>query len=665
MLKNKLAWYYNRFRCMSAAEMLYRAVTALQTKLQERGFLTAKPPMIISGFDKTPAALWVDGNCRDKDALLKAADRILDGYLTVFAKKDYAIGHPPEWNRDPLTATLAPLDFGKTMNYRSTDVVGDIKYLWEPSRHLQLTTLAQAYHVSRDEKYLDGLAIQLNSWFDQCPYLKGVHWISSLEHAIRLINWSFIWQLIGGANSPIFAGREGLVLRDKWLTSIYQHAHFIRGHFSRFSSANNHLIGELSGLFTATVTWPYWPEFTKWQKLAQKGLIHEAEIQNSKDGVNLEQAISYQQFVLDFLLIPMLAGKAADIHFPGSYRATIERMLEYLASIMDKSGHIPMIGDADDGYAVKLSHEDNFCPYRSLLASGAILFDRADFKQKAGYLDDKTRWLLGAHAEQQFEQLTAENILLPVHPAFHSGGYYILGKEFEASDEIRMIIDAGALGYQSIAAHGHADALAIYLSIRGKEFLIDPGTYSYHAAKEWRNYFRGTAAHNTIKIDDTDQSEIGGPFMWMKKAHAQCDLWQLSPEKEQFSGWHDGYMRLKDPLRHQRDIDFFKKESRFLITDVIKCEDEHLVEQYWHFSELCNVSIDGQQITAVNDGVTMTMHLDEKFEIAICKGQNSPPCGWVSRQFDVKVPCTTVVARKTIKGTTKFVTEIKIKCQHT
>jgi len=35
---------------------------------------------------------------------------------------------------------------------------------------------------------------------------------------------------------------------------VYQHAEFIAGHLSLHSSVNNHLIGEVAGLYTAGVT---------------------------------------------------------------------------------------------------------------------------------------------------------------------------------------------------------------------------------------------------------------------------------------------------------------------------------------------------------------------------------------------------------------------------
>jgi hypothetical protein len=77
-----------------------------------------------------------------------AAVGILAGELKVF-NLDCHFGTTLDWNRDPKTGTIAPLWFGKTLNYRDESVVGDIKYLWEPNRHLHFVTLAQAYQPER------------------------------------------------------------------------------------------------------------------------------------------------------------------------------------------------------------------------------------------------------------------------------------------------------------------------------------------------------------------------------------------------------------------------------------------------------------------------------------------------------------------------------------
>ena len=104
--------------------------------------------------------------------------------------------------------------------------------------------------------------------------------------------------------------------------------------------------------------------------------------------------------------------------------------------------------------------------------------------------------------------------------------------------------------YLSIAAHGHADALAFTLSLGGEEFLIDPGTYAYHTQKLWRDYFRGTYAHNTVRVDEVDQSEIGGNFMWMRKARATLLRHEAQGSQQSWAASHDGYRRLPDPVTH-------------------------------------------------------------------------------------------------------------------
>ena len=651
------AWYWNRLRCMSPAELGYRLRRKLVASLQRFGLATLRavpaPDLSVSASDFIGAGSGILSR-----PYIDAADEILQGKLRVFAL-DHASGPIPQWNQDPKTGTAAPLLFAQTLDYRNEALVGDIKYLWEPNRHLHLVTLAQAYRLTGDRRYLDGLRGQLESWFDQCPYLKGPNWTSALELAIRLINWSIAWQFIGGLGSVLFAGKEGGRFRDRWLGVVYRHLHFIREHFSRFSSANNHLIGEAAGLFIGAVTWPYWRQSQGWAAEAQDMLEREALLQNAPDGVNREQAVSYQQFVLDFLLLAALAGRANHRDFSSQYWKRIQTMLEFLASIIDVGGHVPMIGDADDGYVMRLSQEPDFCPFHSLLATGAVLFGRGDFGAKAGALDDKTRWLLGARAEPDFLALRPMRSTLPVRRAFPEGGYYVLGGDFETEDEIRLIADAGPLGYLSIAAHGHADALALTLSVAGREFLIDPGTYAYHSNRAWRDYFRGTSAHNTVVVDGQNQSVIGGNFMWRRKADAVCEAWEPGPEVDRFVGRHDGYRRFADPVVHRREILMIKPERRLVVNDTLECRGRHAVECYWHFSEACQVSAAGRIITATNNGITVTLALpDARTDFELRMGSAAPPGGWVSRRFDVKVPSTTVVARFEIDGTAMLATEI-------
>ena len=176
-LSRKLRWRLNRLRCMSPAEVAHRVVRAVQARAEKAGLLS--PKTIPEWNLAVPSQRWVHVTARvAPERYLAAADRIAEGWLDVFALKDLDLGSPPRWNRDPKTGIEAPLVFGKLLDYRDPDVVGDIKYLWEPNRHLHLVTLAQAYALTGKKLYLETLEEHLDSWIIACPVGYGANWAS-------------------------------------------------------------------------------------------------------------------------------------------------------------------------------------------------------------------------------------------------------------------------------------------------------------------------------------------------------------------------------------------------------------------------------------------------------------------------------------------------------
>ena len=648
-MSSGLAWKLNRLRCMTPAEIGHRVARAAAMRVERMGLFDAAVPAPDLARRAEP---WIHADALlDPAPYVAAAERIAAGRLDVFALADCDLGTPPRWNRCPKTGVEAPLAFGKQLDYRDPLLVGDIKYLWEPNRHLQLVTLAQAYALTGEARYAEALRGQLESWFAACPYRMGPNWSSSLEAGLRLVNWALAWQLLGGVDAQVFRGPAGEAFRARWLASVYQHAEFVCGHLSLHSSANNHLIGELAGVFTAALAWPHWGRALRWMEVARPMLEREVLLQNASDGVNREQATSYQQFELDLLLLPMLAACANAAPLSEAYRERIDAMLEYVASIMDAGGNVPMIGDADDGYVVRLEPNAGFCRYKSLLATGALLFGRGDFKAKAGPLDDKTRWLLGAAAEEGYEAIDATGAELPVRRAFAEGGYYILGCELETPREIRIVADAGALGYREIAAHGHADALAFTLAVGGQEFLVDPGTFAYHTEGDWRAYFRGTSAHNTVRIDGRDQSQAGGNFMWLRHARAACSLWHSTASEDVFEGAHDGYLALADPVTHRRRITLDKASRRVSIEDTLEMAGEHAVEIFFHCHEDAAVREVPGGFEIARGGHTIRLAFPgAQGDVRCLRGSVAPIGGWVSRRFDHKQPAATLVWSARLRG---------------
>jgi hypothetical protein len=649
-------WYLQRLKGMSGAEVAHRLARGLRS-ISQKFTSHESPPRDQGARDQRflPPFIAVA-----PEHLTAAAERILAGKYTFFDLVDCELGDPPQWNRDPLTQRAAGSRRASAIDYRDEREVGNIKYLWEPNRHLHLPVLAQAHALTGDPRYALAIQSQIDSWIEQCPQGWGPNWISPLELGIRLINWSVTWQLLGGLRSRLFASAEGEAFRERWLESVFQQTRMIAGNLSRYSSANNHLIGEAAGVYLAASTWPFWPQITAWGERCRSVLEEECHKQNAPDGGNREQAFAYQTFVLDFLLLAGLAARARGEDFSPLYWRRVENMIDFLASMTNVAGQLPMIGDADDGMVVRLASEPGFSPHMSLIATGAVLFKRPDLAAKAGALDGKTTTLLGVEAVRRLAQLKqrARHRFRP-RLQFAESGYYLMGTGFDTPDEVRLLVDAGPLGYLSIAAHGHADALAFTLSIGDREILVDPGTYAYHTDPSWRRYFRGTLAHNTVGVDEQDQSVQAGNFMWTHHARARCLEFEAGVERQRFLGEHDGYRRLDDPVIHRREIVFDAQRQSIEVIDMLRCDGEHRARRSWHFAEDCQVERAGDGLK-VTSGLTQVQFeaLEALDSVQLHRGGNAEQGGWVSRSFGRKQPASSAHWYSRVSGDTVLRTRI-------
>jgi hypothetical protein len=431
------------------------------------------------------------------------------------------------------------------------------------------------------------------------------------------------------------------------------------------SSANNHLLGEYMGLLVGCTGWPLWPRSAEWRRIAVQGFEAEALRQNAPDGVNREQATYYHHEVADMMILCGLIGKANGVEFSASYWERLEAMLRFISAIMDRSGHVPMIGDADDAHMVRLAPGRADDPYRPLLAFGAVTFANALMARQAGQFDDKTRWLLGDAADARFATLCSDprSDTESAHRprTFPHGGYFLLGDRLGQPEEVLMVVDAAPLGYLSIAAHGHADALAVTLNVDGEEVLIDPGTFAYHTQRKWRDYFKGTSAHNTVRIDGVDQSVSGGNFLWLHHARARCELFESDEHRDRFIGVHDGYQRLADPVTHRREIVFDKGSRVIDVTDTLECNSVHDVELFWHLAEHCHavIEVDAVHVRTHRASVRISLR-SAGFAVELVTGREEPPLGWISRTFDRKQPICTIRWHGRMSGNTTLHTRIQI-----
>lgn len=623
---------------MTPAEVVYRARTTASSKLRR---LTRQRRRILQTADAPPAQTrWLKvPRGVDTAAVLADAAAIAQGQVRLFGAKTYDVGRVPVWNRCPLTGVTAPAVPSSAISLTDRAQVGDIKFVWELNRHLHWVALAQAHALSGQAEPLAVLGEQLRAWLQQCPPDTGPNWTSSLEFALRLINWSVVWQLIDGERSSLFAGTAGRALLADWLTSVQRQVAGIAEHYSRHSSANNHLIGELAGVFVAAHTWPCWARVRALGQQARCELEQQIVLQTTQDGVNREQAFEYTAFVYDFLAVVERCATTAGQPMSAAYLDRLAAMCCFIRSVMDTGGHVPQVGDADGAQVLRLHPEGEHDGFAAMLHKGAILFGRPDWVQGLdGRGAQEARWFYSAFAGPVVASTRQPGLSFP------DGGYELFESGAGTPQEIKGLVDVGPLGYLGIAAHGHADALQLCLSVGGRPLLVDPGTYSYRAEREWRDYFRGTRAHNTVCVDGMDQAVSGGRFMWVRHACVTVHRLERGTAGElALEASHDGYERLRAPVRHRRAVRFDPASSLVLVSDALNSAVAHDFDWHWHVAPGWSAECLDQGFLLTNAGVRVTLRIEssQPGHASLHEGEVSPtPLGWYSQTYSVKQPST-------------------------
>lgn len=544
-----------------------------------------------------------------------------------------------DWHLDVQSGKRFPLTFSKDIDIRSGDY-GNAKIVWEINRLQFLLPLAIKYRLTNDEVDLQHWMSLMKSWVNENPYLKGINWYSNIEINIRLIVWYFCWQILW-ADDHLKKNDEFIrFTKEVWLPTVYDHCVYSISNPSKYSSANNHLVAEYSGLFVASVCWPF-KESAKWRIYSQKGLEKEIIKQHSENGINKEEASEYIQFITDFFLIPFAVAEKHAIQFSETYKRYLHKICGYIINLLDIKGGFTKYGDEDDGKVLIVDTNFHFNNFLSILISGAILFKEKEFKKVNNKFDFKNWLLWGEKGRNIYDTLEYNNTELK-STFYKEEGHFIFRKTYKSDPhkEIYLHLDAAQLGFLSIAAHGHADALSVVLTLDGNPILIDAGTYTYHTEKEWRKYFVSTLAHNTICIDNINQAQYIGPTMWLQHYDVEVLNAKQQVDLEIASAKHSGYNKIG--CSHERTVEFDREKEIFIITDqVIVGNKSHKIYQPWHLHPEVMVEKINNHIFILRHNKSirkLQIQFSELLYIDLIKGQLNPILGWYSSSFLQKEP---------------------------
>jgi len=617
---------------MPAAEILYRLKLKILAPRIHKAILKESLPTRVdkivrsanSSIKRLPAdlALLNIGSKFLVKEFTEAEDE-LSHTISLFGKP-LQLGDKVNWYRDYSTGFECPkLEYTK-LNYRNPKQTGNIMYIWWLNRHQHLAPDAFAYYLSQDEKYATDVLAQIQQWLNDCPYPMGPAWLTGIEAGIRLLTWSWIYKLLFSKGYPDFCSDE---LLESWFVSIRQHVRFIDSHWAKYSSANNHTIAEAVGIIAAATTWPDLFPSKSLLKRSAKILVEEAFLQNSSDGVNKESATSYHAFVLELLTNACLLYKPVK----EALAELVDKMADLLRSLTCECDYPPEIGDSDNAVATGI-------------------FERGKDYYKSVFIAAKN--VAGISPKPSED--------CPCNIGNYSSKTYAIYNSPPDSDfKTKLCMNVGGLGYGNLAAHGHADALALTLHVNGEPVFIDPGTYSYHDEPDWRDYFRGTRAHNTLLINHSNQAEILGPFLWGEKYSTDIIRSDLSENNFGIEAEHFGYLK-RFGVKHRREV-VKSNPKKWVIKDKLAGNGVFYVELLYHIHPDRKVEQISEYVFRISGtAFFVVLTLPSHLHYRIAKGEISPPLGWFSPVLHQKIPSPTIFGEGTVNGCDNLFSRIEI-----
>ena len=381
----------------------------------------------------------------------------------------YAVPTVPELDFDPSFLLRFPAEelmAGKVMflNHKQIldpyDAWDDPKQspLWNFNLHYFefLFPLIQAYQQSENTAYLYKIKDLISGWISQNPQRKKGNGWKPYTAAVRLANWLSCFSYLERS----FAEDEKF--KNKLLSSIYEQFYFLATHLEKDILAN-HYFEDLKALVLCSLFF----DDKHMLKASIQALKKQCTEQILSDGMHFELSPMYHKIILEGLIRVAAALQARGIAIL-DLEEVIKRMVYVAYSLEAGLQRLPLFNDCGSNVAKSLD---------ALLRAG----------------------------ENHFQIVPVFQDYLP------AAGYYIF-----RNGPWTLIVDAGSPGAQYTPGHAHCDAMSFELFKNGIPVLVNCGTYAYQS--DLRTFFRSTSAHNTVMVNDVEQSQCWGIFRMGKRS---------------------------------------------------------------------------------------------------------------------------------------------------
>jgi len=375
----------------------------------------------------------------------------------------------------------------------------------------------------------------------------------SQEQGLRLIN-DFIEKenLLKDALEPYPISLRGInwikflsnngIQDQKISKCLFNHYHRLYANIE-YHLLGNHLLENGFSLLFASV---YFKD-KKFKKRASKILKAELKEQILEDGAHFELSPMYHQIILYRLLdcINLLNSNYSIEHdLIDLLQSKAIQMLGWLQTITFKNGNTPMVNDSAFGIAPTSKELFKYA------ASLGLKWEASELKG-SGY----RKW---------------------------------------TNDLYECFMDLGNVGPDYIPGHVHADTFNFELHIKEQPFIVETGTSTYEK-NERRQEERGTRSHNTVLVNNTDQTEVWGGFRVGRRAK----IIALEETNNAYTACHDGYKR--SGTIHKRS--FRCKEGEIHIEDTLLGRSVDSVASFHFHPSLKELIINAELIQCKELGV--------------------------------------------------------------
>ena len=506
----------------------------------------------------------------DRSRIIEAAERAARHEIDLMGSGPVQLGERIDWHRDYKTGDRWPLGYFRRIDYINRGRPSDIKTAWELSRLQWALPCAQAYVLTSDERYATVLRDILEQWIDANPYAGSVNWGVTMEPAMRIFTWTWMFRACGRSQAwaaPAF--------RAKFLAGVYLHGLFTEHFLERSDINGNHFTADAAALVIVGSFFRDGQDAPRWLQSGLQDLEREIPLQVHPDGVDFEASTAYHRLVAELFLAASMAATASGRPLSSAYRDRLAGMARFTAAYMRPDNSAPLWGDHDDAMTLPLGPQ-SIRDHRYLIGLIALHLGDVELLKLAGGPRAEAAWWFGTDAAARLGQVGVE----PGSQAFHEGGVYVMRGGGD-----HVFIDCGPVGLAGRGGHGHNDLLSFEAVLDGVPLVTEGGCYVYTADFASRNRDRATLSHNSPIVDGEEINRFLGPeLLWFLLPDARHEIVEFTTTASgaRFSGRHDGFQRLPSPVTVERVIELAHDEHCLRVADRFLGTGTHHIEVPLH-----------------------------------------------------------------------------------